>query len=395
MRYLLPVLLIFFVSGCQDTDEPILPPNDNGEPFVEAFPELSFDRPVDLQHAGDGTDRIFVVEQRGVISVFPNDPETSDKTTFLDISDRVADHQTSNEMGLLGLAFHPDFESNGYFYVNYTASSPRRTIIARFSVSDDDPDQADPDSEIEILSYNQPQSNHNGGQISFGPDGYLYIASGDGGGGGDPGNNAQDRTNLLGAILRIDVDSQQNGNEYGIPADNPFADNEEGYREEIFAWGLRNPWRFSFDPETDQLWAGDVGQTDMEVIHIVENGRNYGWNIIEGSICFPPGSECDKEGLEIPAFEYEWGRASTGQSITGGYVYRGENLPTLYGKYIYGDYVSGRIWALDISDENNPVNSELIQVGFNIPSFGTDQHNELYILGFDGKVYRLGSGIVD
>ncbi len=394
MRYFLPILLIpFFFYGCDATDDPPPPPDDNGEALVEAFPELSFDRPVDLQHAGDGTDRIFVVEQRGVISVFPNDPEASDKTEFLDISGRVDD--SANEMGLLGLAFHPNFESNGYFYVNYTASSPRRTIIARFSVSGNDPDQADPESEIEILSYNQPQGNHNGGQISFGPDGYLYIASGDGGGGGDPGNNAQDRTNLLGAILRIDVDNQQDGNEYSIPADNPFADNEEGYREEIFAWGLRNPWRFSFDPETDQLWVGDVGQVDKEVIHIVDNGLNYGWNIIEGSICYPPGSECDKEGLELPFFEYDWGQANTGQSITGGFVYRGENLPALYGMYIYGDYVSGRIWALDISDEENPDNSELIQADFNIPSFGTDQHNELYILGFDRKVYRLGSGIMD
>ncbi len=390
MRYLLAIFtgLLF---GCltDDTDD-LTPPVDNGETIVEAFPELSFTRPLDIQHAGDESDRLFVAEQAGVIYVFPNDTSVAEKTEFLNIMDRVDD--SGNEMGLLGLAFHPDYESNGYFYVNYTASDPRRTIISRFRVSDDDPDHAGRDSELEILTYEQPYSNHNGGQISFGPDGYLYIGSGDGGSGGDPENNGQDRTTLLGTILRIDVDVQEDGNQYGIPPDNPFVGNDEGYREEIFAWGLRNPWRFSFDPETDRLWVGDVGQNAREAVYIVENGLNYGWNIVEGSICYPPGSECDKSGLEMPVYEYTHDQ---GQSITGGFVYRGSALPELAGLYIFADFVSGRLWTLEHSDLENPSVSEPIETDFGVSSFGIDEDNEIYICGFDGKIYRFGAGIQD
>jgi glucose/arabinose dehydrogenase len=385
------------MAGClpDPDDDPFTPPdNHEGESLVEAFPELTFTRPLDLQHAGDDSDRIFVVEQPGIISVFKNDPEVTEKETFLDIRNRIDD--SANEMGLLGLAFHPDFESNGYFYVNYTTSNPvRRTVISRFQVSGNDTNQADPDSELKILTFEQPRGNHNGGQIAFGPDSYLYIASGDGGGSGDPDNNAQDLTNLLGAILRIDVDTQDNGIQYGIPSDNPFIHNQDGYREEIYAWGLRNPWRFSFDFETGRLWTGDVGQSDWEVIHVIENGRNYGWNIIEGSHCFPPGSSCETEGLEMPVYEYPWGENNTGRSVTGGYVYHGQNLPGLTGHYIYGDFISGRIWALEHSDLENPVNSELAHADFQISSFGIDQHGELYICGFDGKIYQLGSGVLE
>ncbi|TVR29847.1 MAG: glucose sorbosone dehydrogenase, partial [Balneolaceae bacterium] len=364
-------LLIPLFIACETSTEPFPPPvNGDDEGVVEpAFPELSFSRPLDIQHAGDGTNRLFVVEQGGVISVFPNDPEVESADVFLDIRNRVND--SGNEEGLLGLAFHHNYENNGYFYVNYTASNPRRTVISRFQVSQNNPDEADSNSEVELLSYNQPQSNHNGGHLAFGPDGYLYIASGDGGGGGDPGNNGQDRTNLLGAILRIDVDDPQNGNQYGIPAGNPFVNNNEGYAEEIFAWGLRNPWRFSFDAETGEIWAADVGQSDREAIHIIENGLNYGWNIIEGSICYPPGSTCDKEGLELPIYEYDHKEGD--RSVTGGFVYRGSAFEQLQGLYIYGDFISGRIWALDISDIENPVNTELINANFNIASFGVDQ----------------------
>ncbi len=388
MKYFLYSLLILTILGCS-TQDPADPPAVTDEAITEAFPEISFTRPVDLQHAGDGTDRIFVVEQRGVISVFPNDPSVSGTTTYLDLTDRVDD--SGQEMGLLGLTFHPQYESNGYFFVNYTSSDgSSETVISRFRVSDNNPDVADPESEVEILSFMQPFSNHNGGQISFGPDGYLYIATGDGGGAGDPEGHSQNRSTLHGNILRIDTDSQQNGKQYGIPDDNPFADNNSESREEIFAWGLRNPWRFSFDPETGELWAGDVGQSDREVIHIIENGSNYGWNIIEGSICYPPTiTDCDMSGLELPVYEYVWGRTDTGQSITGGFVYRGDEIPSLYGSYIYGDYISGRIWSLDISEPDDPVNTELYNASFNIPSFGVDQHNEIHVLGFDGKIYRL------
>jgi glucose/arabinose dehydrogenase len=392
-------IIVLFITACgtETATDPIdsNDPPDNGddseEALVPAFPNLNFDRPLRILHPGDETNRLFVVEQRGIISVFENDPDTGQSSVFLNIEGRVND--SSNEQGLLGLAFHPDFESNGFFYVNYTASAPDRTIISRFSVSAGDPNEADPESELILLSYNQPFSNHNGGHLEFGPDGYLYISSGDGGSGGDPDNNGQTRSTLLGSILRIDVDNPENGNDYGIPAGNPFINNNQDYREEIYAWGLRNPWRFSFDVETDELWAADVGQNSRESIYIVENGKNYGWNILEGSACYPSGDSCDKTGLELPIYEYSHG--SGDRSVTGGYVYRGNTWPELQGLYIYGDFVSGRIWALDASDPENPVNTELIDTNLNISSFGTDQHNELYICAFDGNIYRPGSAILE
>ncbi|WP_340104868.1 PQQ-dependent sugar dehydrogenase [Rhodohalobacter sp. 8-1] len=399
MRLLTLLLSFFFIfSACSqttDSDPDNGEDNGNGDVIegtvVDAFPNLDFIRPLNIQHAGDGTNRLFVVEQAGTISVFSNDPDITDREIFLDIEGRVTD--ISNEQGLLGLAFHPDFETNGYFYVNYTAPAPDRTVISRFSVSDDDQNRANPASETVLLTYNQPYGNHNGGHIAFGPDGYLYIAAGDGGSAGDPENNGQDRSTLLGSILRIDVDSQDNGNEYGIPDDNPFAGNEQGYREEIFAYGLRNPWRFSFDAETEKLWAGDVGQNTMEEIDIIESGLNYGWNIMEGTMCYPPGTECDTEDLELPVYAYNHSEGD--RSVTGGYVYRGSDIPGLTGYYIYADFVSGRIWALDTSDLENPDNTELFDADFRISSFGVDQENEIYITGFDGNIYRFGEDIVD
>lgn len=387
MRLLLIAFLVFTLS-CNNSD-----PTGNGDPppdeeiayqVVDAFPNLSFDQPVDLQHSGDGSGRLFVVEQAGTIRVFENDPSADNASVFLNLEQQVKDSGT--EEGLLGLTFHPDYENNGYFYVNYTASNPDRTIISRFQVSDQNPDEADESTEQEILTFEQPYSNHNGGQLAFGPDGYLYIAVGDGGSGGDPHNNGQDRRTLLGSILRIDVDGQQNDNNYAIPPDNPFAGNEEGYREEIFAYGLRNPWRFSFDEESERLWAADVGQNDYEEINIIESGKNYGWNIMEGMHCFDPPSDCDQSGLELPIWEY--GREE-GISVTGGFVYRGPTLESLTGLYIYGDFGSGKIWALEYDESGDPENTELLEVDFQIPSFGTDAESELYILGFDGDIYRL------
>lgn len=395
-HWLIPLL---FLAACgtesitdsDDTNDPPDNGDDSEEALVPAFPNLSFDRPLRILHPGDQTNRLFVVEQRGVISVFENDPDTEQSSPFLNLENRVND--SGNEQGLLGLAFHPDFESNGYFYVNYTAASPGRTVISRFSTSDGNPNEANPDSELILLTYEQPFSNHNGGHLEFGPDGYLYISSGDGGSGGDPQNNGQDRSTLLGALLRIDVDNPQNGNAYGIPSDNPFIDNDQGYREEIYAWGLRNPWRFSFDADTGDLWAADVGQNSRESIYIIENGNNYGWNILEGSACYPSGDSCDKTGLEQPLFEYS--HTSGDRSVTGGYVYRGDKWPGLEGLYIYGDFISGRIWALDTSDPGNPVNTELIDTSLNISSFGTDQNNELYLCAFNGQIYRPGSAILE
>lgn len=376
-------LLCVFNSGCAQSEDEDNGASDGNLEVQEAFPSLSFTRPVDLQHAGDS--RLFVVEQRGIISVFPNDAGVTEKRIFLDIEEQVEDN--GNEEGLLGLAFHPDYESNGFFYINYTASNPDRTVISRFTVSDTDPDKAVKDSELVILEFSQPYSNHNGGQVSFGPDGYLYIAVGDGGSGGDPQDHGQNLKTLLGTILRIDVDKNEGGKNYGIPSDNPFANNDEGYKEEIYAYGLRNPWRFSFDPETGWLWTGDVGQNKYEEIDIIESGGNYGWNIMEGFHCFEPSSDCDTSGLILPIVEY--GR-DEGVSVTGGFVYRGPAINQLKGKYIYADYATGKIWALDFSEINDPANTELMEVSFQISSFGEDQDQELYLCGFDGKIYKFG-----
>lgn len=391
MRFLAPLLILplFLFVSCSDSStggEQLPPPPEPGSYTVEpAFPELSFTRPLDLQHAGDGSGRIFVVERRGTIQVFPNDPSATETTTFLNIQNQV---DPQGEGGLLGLAFHPNFESNGFFYVNYTTTTDNqfRTVISRFQVSDN-PNQANINSEVEILSFNQPFGNHNGGQIRFGPDGYLYIATGDGGGGGDPQENAQDRSSLLGNILRIDVDGPQNGQSYAIPPDNPSVDNNQGFREEIYAYGLRNPYRFSFDSETGQLWAGDVGQNEFEEIDIIESGNNYGWDIVEGNECYEPDEGCNRSGLSDPVFVYD--HSNGDQSITGGFAYRGSTLNGLTGYYIYGDFISGRIWALNTADLENPDNTELLRANFNISGFGVDPNNELYITGFDGTVYRL------
>ncbi|OIP62668.1 MAG: hypothetical protein AUK34_02910 [Ignavibacteria bacterium CG2_30_36_16] len=351
-----------------------------------AFPNLVFSSPVDLQNAGDGTDRIFVVEQQGKIKVFSNDQAVAQSQTFLDITDRVS---SGGEMGLLGLAFHPAYESNGYFYVNYTASNPRRTHISRFSASASNPNQADPNSELILMSINQPYSNHNGGQVAFGADGCLYIALGDGGSGGDPQNNAQNKTSLLGKILRIDVDNIQPPLNYAIPPDNPFAGNTQGYLEEIYAFGLRNTWRFSFDRETNQLWAGDVGQGQWEEINIIQNGGNYGWRCYEGNHEYNT-SLCNAGDYLFPIHEYGH-NAQGGYSITGGLVYRGSTVPFLSGKYVYADYVSKRIWALEYDSINGAQNRYLLTAPANITSFGVDANDELYFVSFDGKIYKFVS----
>ena len=371
------------MSCAQENSNPSPASNGNLE-IIEAFPSLSFERPVDFQHAGDDSKRLFVVEQRGVISVFQNDSKIAEKSEFLEIESKVDD--SGNEEGLLGLAFHPDFKNNGYFYVNYTASSPNRTVISRFKVSSSNPNQADPSSELILLEFEQPYSNHNGGQIAFGPDGNLYIAVGDGGNGGDPKGNGQNRNTLLGTILRIDVNKPNGSKSYSIPSDNPFANSSNGYQKEIYAYGLRNPWRLSFDSETGELWVGDVGQNKYEEIDIIKNGGNYGWNTMEGFHCYN-SSNCNQEGLELPVWEYDRSRGDI--SITGGYVYRGSAIQQLKGLYIYADYVSGRVWSLDASSSTSPVNTELFDMDFAISSFGVDENQELYLCGFDGKIYKF------
>lgn len=352
---------------------------------VEAFPELIFTQPVALENAGDSSNRLFVVEQAGTIRVFDGGAgSTAASTLFLDISSKV---MAGGEQGLLGLAFHPNYTANRFFYVNYTAVPDGATVIARFTASTSDPNTADPASETEILRVTQPFANHNGGQLAFGPDGFLYIGLGDGGGAGDPLGNAQNRGVLLGKILRIDVDNPSAGRSYGIPADNPFAGNSQGFREEIYAYGFRNPWRFSFDTTGGGLWAGDVGQNRREEIDLVARGGNYGWPTLEGNECFQPPSGCDRTGLALPVVDY--GR-SEGITVTGGYVYRGAALPVLAGRYIYGDFGSGRIWSLPADNPSAAGRALLIDSGLTISSFGTDEQHELYIVDYDGgKIYRL------
>lgn len=376
------ILVFINTIGCQNN----LSQSRSTVKVVSAFPNIQFKRPVDLQTPMDGSNRLFVLEQQGKIFVFDNSPSVSEKLLFLDITDRVNDR--GNEEGLLGLAFHPDFSSNNYFFLDYTADNPRRTIIARYQVDPNMPSRALKESEQVILEVPQPYSNHNGGQISFGPDGYLYIALGDGGSGGDPHNNGQNPRTLLGSILRIDIDQTSGNKLYGIPADNPFYGNTEGFKEEIYAYGLRNPWRFSFDLETNRFWTGDVGQNKYEEIDIIIKGGNYGWNIFEGFHLYGNPADTAGKSLIDPVWEYSH---DVGQSVTGGFVYRGISVPELTGLYIYADYVSGRIWGLKYDGINDIQNELLLESDLNISSFGTDQDNELYLCAFDGYIYRFQS----
>jgi hypothetical protein len=379
--FILVVGTLYIFSCSEDSDPSIIPgPEADSLLLINAFPLLDFARPVDLQHTGD--DHLYVVEQPGVIRVFENDPETATSGIFLDITSEVDNR--GNEEGLLGLAFHPEYPQNGYFFVNYTTFQST-TRISRFE-ADPQNQTANPASELVLLEFNQPFSNHNGGQLAFGPDGYLYIAAGDGGSGGDPQGNGQNTGTLLGNILRIDVDNPASGLNYGIPADNPFSNNQTGAREEIYAYGLRNPWRISFDSQTGQLWVGDVGQNQFEEISIVENGGNYGWKIMEADDCFQ-SSNCDQNGLIAPHFGYS--HSNGDGSITGGYVYRGP-ISKLAGWYIYADYTSGRIWALETSGAN-PENNLLFDTNHRITSFGVDNAQELYFCSIGGKVYKIGA----
>lgn len=356
---------------------------ENSFTVIDAFPNISFKKPLEFQTTGDGSGRIFIVEQGGKIFVIAKQNDNNKAELFLDISDRVDD--SANEKGLLGLAFHPDFKTNSQFFVNYTTRNS--TVVSSFSIAKDNPNKADSGSEEIMITFEQPYANHNGGKLAFGPDdGYLYIATGDGGGAGDPHKNGQSLKTLLGKILRIDVNSKDFGLSYSIPPDNPFKGNKEGYREEIYAYGLRNPWRFSFDSLTGKLWAADVGQDKIEEIDIIQKGKNYGWNIMEGSHCYDPPSGCNPEGLELPIYEYPH---PLGESITGGYVYHGKSLSVLQNVYVYADFITGYIWGLAYTEGKEIQNFTLAKTNLNIPTFGVDENQELYFTAFDGKIYKL------
>ncbi len=349
--------------------------------ITEAFPNLAFTQPIDLQNAKDGSGRIFVAQQSGEIYSFNNNTLTTTKSLYLDISEKI---RISSEQGLLGLAFHPNFSENGYLFVNYTRESDGASVIARFQEVQG---VVSADSELIILTYSQPYSNHNGGSLTFGADGFLYIASGDGGSGGDPENRAQNRRSLLGKILRIDIDHARPRRNYSIPRSNPFATNTQRFRKEIYAYGLRNPWKISFDMESNKLWAGDVGQARIEEVNIIRNGGNYGWRLKEGNLDYECSEPiCSNRKTIKPVYSYTH---STGTSITGGYVYRGGNFPALFGKYIFGDFVAGKIFALT-KDAQNISTVELIDTDLNISSFGVDENQELYFLDYGtGKVYQF------
>ncbi|MCF8412500.1 MAG: PQQ-dependent sugar dehydrogenase, partial [Melioribacteraceae bacterium] len=348
-----------------------------------AFPNISIPNLVEIQNSNDGTDRLFLVNQSGIIYVIENSESVNEKSTFLDISEKVL---FGGEQGLLGLAFHPDYKNNGYFFINYTVANPRRTIISRFRVEQSNANLADVGSEVELLSVSQPFSNHNGGCIVFGPDNYLYISFGDGGSGGDPQNNGQNLSTLLGSIIRIDPVNPSGDLQYSIPADNPFVGNSNQFREEIWAYGLRNVWKFSFD-SAGKLIAADVGQNEWEEINIIEKGGNYGWRIMEAGHCYNPSSNCNTNGLEIPIWEY-YHNFQGGFSITGGFEYQGISAPSLFGKYIYGDFVNGNIWALDY--KNDPVENQfLFDSNISISTFGMDENGELYMANYGGDIYKF------
>lgn len=348
---------------------------------IEDFAE-GLSLPLDIVH--NGSDLLFVVEKNGTIAIIEPDGRVMGPR-FIDISDRV--DASESEKGLLGLAFHPDFENNGEFYVNYT-DARGLTVISRFTTMPGQPLVGDPDSEEKILQYVQPFANHNGGDMAFGPDGYLYIASGDGGSANDPFDNSQTGTNLLGKLLRIDVNDTAT---YQIPADNPFV-GDLSVNDEIWALGLRNPWRFSFDRQTGDLWIGDVGQGSWEEINFQPasspGGENYGWRCYEGNHAFNTSGCQSAENYDFPIFEYPNNRFNFGCSITGGYVYRGSEYPTLQGLYIYADFCSGRIWALNPADTTNVEVGNFADNQF--VGFGENAQGDLFLAAIgQGKIYKI------
>jgi glucose/arabinose dehydrogenase len=385
---LVPVLVVAAIFAYNEFSTDDRPKNtDTMQPVPYRLEEVTYglSRPLYLTHAGDGSNRLFIVEQSGKIKIIQDD--TVLDAPFLDVSDRISPEALSGdytERGLLGLAFAPDYAESGLFYINYTERSGG-TVVARYTVSSDDPNRADPASEQQLLYVQQPYRNHNGGHMAFGPDGYLYISLGDGGSGGDPEGNGQNLGTLLGSILRIDVSGT---GDYTIPADNPFV-NDDAARPEIWAWGLRNVWRFSFDRETGDMLLADVGQNQWEEVDFQPadspGGENYGWNAYEASHVYS-GSEPASE-VVMPILEYD--HSNGWCSVTGGYVYRGEAIPGLQGYYFYGDWCTGTIWAAHPDDAGNWQTTISLESGRSISSFGEDEAGEMYLVDYGGSVLRF------
>lgn len=372
-------LVLAGANGPGHAAEPFAPP---GGVALAALPGPALEMPTFLTHAGDGTGTLYVLEQPGRIRVVRN--RTVQDRSFLDIGDRVL---AGGERGLLGLAFHPKYRENGRFFVNYTRKPDGWTVVAEYRRAFDG--ETAERQEKMLLLIPQPYPNHNGGMVAFGPDGYLYIGMGDGGSGGDPGNRAQNPEDLLGKILRIDVDR---GDPYGVHADNPFA--RGGGRPEMFALGFRNPWRFSFDVPTGRLWAADVGQHRWEEVDVVTSGGNYGWRLMEGNHCFEPAEGCDRKGLTLPVAEYA--RQSPRCSVIGGYVYRGRASPALAGTYLFADYCSGELLGVPAGSSQAGVPASpvvLAKTGLSPSSFGADEEGELYLVDHrGGRLYALAAG---
>ncbi|MDQ4145503.1 MAG: PQQ-dependent sugar dehydrogenase [Actinomycetota bacterium] len=403
-RPLLALSLAFglALTGCSSQPEP--PPNaapttptaseptrsptkkPRARPFDAARVDLELRKvadglsaPLAIAHSGDGSGRLFVAEQGGRVVAI--DPEGGSVEPFLDLSSKTV---PGGEQGLLGLAFHPEWQENGRLFVNYTDEAGD-TVIAEYR---SDARRAEASSHEVVLTFDQPYPNHNGGQLAFGPDGMLYIGTGDGGSGGDPQDNGQSLQTLLGKILRLDVDAKGDA-AYQVPPDNPFVE-EADARGEIWALGLRNPWRFSFDRETEELWVADVGQDFLEEVNRAPagaSGLDYGWDEMEGSKCYEPEEDCEREGHEIPVTEYSH---DFGCSVTGGYVYRGSAFPDLQGAYVFGDYCSGTIWAVpsDAARGTRPI--ELLETELNISSFGEGEDGELYLSDLEsGQIFQI------
>jgi glucose/arabinose dehydrogenase len=367
--------------------------------LTRVFPNLdnAFERPTTLTVAGNDDNRFYVVEQAGRIRSFVRDTAVTEAPVFLDITDRVLFDDLS-EPGLLGLAFHPDYDANGFLYVNYITEEgdgPYRQRLSRFTrdgdaTGDGGAPIADPHSELVLLDIPRTGWHHNGGDLHFGPDGYLYVSLGDGRCCGDPDEVAQDRTSLLGSLLRLDVDHPAPGLDYGIPPDNPFVGNTQGWREEIWAYGFRNPWRFSIDCDNGDVWVSDVGEVTWEEVDLVVAGGNYGWDDMEGPACYEVPN-CNPSDYELPVWSYDH---TVGFAVVGGHVYRGESIPALYGRYIFADWASKKLWALSYDPQSGePPEVTLLSedAGVSPPGFAIDEEGEIFAIHTwsGGPIYQL------